>query len=265
MSLFLISFLGLYGGLHAYILISLRTAFRLSQGVTVLLAGLMLLMVAAPILVRLAEHHGHDRLATTLAWPAYLWMGVLFLLGAALLTLDILRLTASGFTSLFNLPFPVLLSPRCTCEIALLTAISATIYGFFEARAIRTEYLSVPSAKIPAGVNRIRIVQISDVHLGLITREARLERILAAVRAAGPDILVSTGDLVDGRLSLREGDTADSRMERMLADIKAPRGKFAVSGNHEFYAGPEHALAFTRSAGFRLLQGDHMRSHRTSQ
>ena len=255
MALFLISFLGIYGGLHVYVLISLRNAFRPSHGITILMAGVMFLMVVAPILVRLAEHSGRASLATALAWSNDMWMGAIFLLAAALLSLDIVRIAGWGITRLSGSPYPQFLSPLPTCTLALAVTFCATIYGYWEARSIRTEHLTVSSSKIPRGVNRVRIVRISDIHLGLINREDRLKRILSRVHAARPDILVSTGDLVDGRLSLQEDLPGQVRLEQMLTEVSAPRGKFAVTGNHEFYAGIDQSLAFTRTAGFTVLRG----------
>jgi len=65
--------------------------------------------------------------------------------------------------------------------------------------------MSQQYTKLPEGVDRIRIAQISDVHLGLIVRKERLGLILEKVKAAAPDILVSTGDLVDGQINGLEG------------------------------------------------------------
>jgi predicted MPP superfamily phosphohydrolase len=76
----------------------------------------------------------------------------------------------------------------------------------------------------------MRIVQISDVHLGLIVGKSRLTRILRQVRDARPDILVSTGDLVDGQMDNLE------KLADMFQSIPAKYGKFAITGNHEFYA-----------------------------
>jgi len=91
-------------------------------------------------------------------------------------------------------------------------------------------------------------VQISDVHLGLIVRENRLNNILAKVKAEEPDIVVSTGDLVDGQICNIETLVA------LLREIDPPYGKFAVTGNHEFYAGYKQALECTKRSGFTVLQ-----------
>ena len=122
-------------------------------------------------------------------------------------------------------------------------------YGYFEAGDIRTENIVIKSPKIPAEIQRLRIVQISDVHLGLIVREERLRNILEKVKAADPDILVSTGDLVDGQIN------GMSELSTLLSKVSPRYGKFAIFGNHEYYAGIDQSTRFTENAGFRILRG----------
>ena len=65
-----------------------------------------------------------------------------------------------------------------------------------------------------------------------------------------PDIFVSTGDLLDGLMADPDG------FAEMLAGIRPRFGKYAVMGNHEYYAGVELSLAFHERAGFRVLRDD---------
>ena len=111
-----------------------------------------------------------------------------------------------------------------------------TFYGYFEALNIRTEHLTINTRKLPETIDRIRIAQISDVHLGLIVKKGRLGRILQAVETSHPDILVSTGDLVDGHMDHPE------ELAGMLRRIPTKYGKFAITGNHEFYAGRDYSI-----------------------
>ena len=81
-------------------------------------------------------------------------------------------------------------------------------------------------------------------------RESRLERILSEIERAEPDILVSTGDLVDGQIDNLSGLAA------MFREINPRFGKYAITGNHEFYAGLEQSMWFTEQAGFTMLRGE---------
>ena len=96
---------------------------------------------------------------------------------------------------------------------------------------------------------RIRIVQISDVHVGTIIRGGYLADILRKVREAKPDLLISTGDLVDGQ----GNDLTEAAAQ--LREIRPVTGNSPITGNHEFYAGMDKALEFTKKAGFTLLRG----------
>jgi hypothetical protein len=211
----------------------------------------MIIMVLTPILVRLSEGAGLEAFARILAYVGYTWMGAILIFFVAGILADIFRLIMYGLGLISNRDFSLITSARTFYFFAcLLAALFVVIYGSFEASNIRTEYLSIPSAKISTNIGRVRIAQISDVHLGLIIREKRIKSIVNAVQEAKPDILVSTGDLVDGQLDNMESLSA------YLRDIKTPYGKFAVTGNHEFYAGLTRALIFTKKAGFQILMGE---------
>lgn len=214
----------------------------------------MLLLTFAPLLVHLLERTGFERAALWVAWPGYTWMGWIFIFCTTLLTADTIRFAAWITSRHFGTSSPDFLTAAITCELALILALLAGGYALYEARTIRTEHITVTTAKLPPSSPGIRLVQISDVHLGLLFRESRLESLLKTVREAHPDILVSTGDLVDGRLSRESVVSHLDQMAAMIAAVPAKTGKFAVTGNHEYYAGLDQALEFTRKAGFTVLR-----------
>ncbi len=115
---------------------------------------------------------------------------------------------------------------------------------------IRPEMITLRSPKIPEALGYLRIAQISDVHLGIIVREARIRKILSVIRKANPDILISTGDLVDSQIDNLTGSA------EALQEIQPRYGKYAITGNHEFYAGLPQALEITRRAGFTILRNE---------
>jgi len=200
----------------------------------------MILMVVAPIVVRISERSGYEALARGLAYIGFTWMGLLFIFISVSFFFDIYRLLHFLARMLTQSPLAgFTLSLRNFCTLAILFSFAVVIYGYFEALHIRTEHVIVKTSKIPEKIGRFRVVQISDVHLGLIVgKEAR------------PDILVSTGDLVDGQMDDLE------TLTDMFQNIPTKYGKFAITGNHEFYAGLDRALAFTEKAGFTILRGE---------
>jgi len=249
MILFISIFLTIYGGLHGYALLKFEHVLPI-KGVYTIPAGLFLsVMVLCPILIRVLESAEFERTARFLAYTGYTWMGFVFLFCSISLVFDIARWAGRLYAfifqkdGVFSIP-----SPATAGTVAMALALMITLYALFEAKHIRTEHIVIPVPKIHGSTERIRIAQISDVHLGLIVREKRLKKILDAVTAQQPDVLVSTGDLLDGQLNDMSGVAA------MLQDVRPRYGKYAVTGNHEYYAGLSRCLEFTRNAGFTVLR-----------
>jgi predicted MPP superfamily phosphohydrolase len=249
--IFLLVFLSLYSGLHLYGFLKVKRALTLDPAATTALIIFMAIMVFAPILVRILERMGFESVARLLAYIGYSWMGLLFLFFSAALLMDIYRLFLSVARLILPTDLSILtLSPRHSFLISFFLSIFITVYGSFEAVNIRQEYITFRTPKIPSEVGRIRIAQISDVHLGLIVGKKRLKRIIRKIKTADPDILVSTGDLVDGQADNLSG------LADMLQKTATKYGKFAITGNHEFYAGLAHSIDFTEKAGFTILRGN---------
>jgi len=250
MRLFLLTFFVLYGLIHFYVFLKARAAFAFGLRTGLAVALVMVVMIFAPVVVRQLERSGHESLAQIVSYVGYVWLGVIFLFISTSLVLDCYRLVGYLISGFFSRPLWILsVTPQYAFFIPLAASISIAFYGYFEAKDIRTETIEIESAKIPAGIGRLRIVQISDVHLGLIVREERLRRILEKVKKAGPDILVSTGDLVDGQIN------GMSELSGSLSKVSPRYGKYAIFGNHEYYAGIDESTRFTENAGFSLLRG----------
>ncbi len=251
MTLFFISFIAIYGSVHVYAFFRTRGALGLGPGGGIALALFLLAMTLAPILIRTVERDGFELTARVLAYLAYLWMAVLFFYFGASLLFDLLGQITRLVGWIVNFGVSSWLIPgKTSFLISIGLSLSICIYGFFEAKDIRTERLVIETAKLPAGTDRLTIVQLSDVHLGLINRCERLAPMLAAVKAAHPDILVVTGDLVDAQINHLTG------LAEMFREITPTYGKFAIMGNHEYYAGAEKALAFIRESGFTMLRNE---------
>ena len=242
MSRFLIFYFVVYGGAHLYFLVKLYGAFRISAKTRFLILSAVTTLFLAPLIARKLESSGYDRLPELLSNSGYLWMGLLFLFisSAALIELLNLALTRSRLK----------VSARALFMTAAAYSLVIGCYGYYEARNIVTEHLTIKSKRIPRTVNRIRIVQISDVHVGQIVREDRIKAVIAAIKAASPDIVVSTGDLVDGHQRHFSG------LERLFVEVRPRLGKYAILGNHEYYVGVEDSERFIKDSGFNLLKNE---------
>ncbi len=115
-----------------------------------------------------------------------------------------------------------------TGKIAGAVVIVLLIWGATLGRTtLRIDRVEVCSRNLPAGFDGMRIVQLSDIHLGTIVRlERELARIIDSVNALHPEAVFFTGDLVNIRSS-----ELDARAARLLGAIEAP--VYSVMGNHD--------------------------------
>ncbi len=253
MLLFVLTFLSIYAAMHALVFWGISPLLAGHRALYLLTGLWMAAMIVAPILVRVLDRGGFPAPARALAWVGYSWMGFLFLAFSlfSLLGLWQLLITLAG-----------LLLPACrslalhgplSAAAVLLLVLAAGLYGFFEASNLRVETVRLESAKLPAGTGKLRIAQISDLHLGLVHREEALAPIVLRLQELRPDLVVATGDLVDAQIDHLNGLT------ELWRRVEPPLGKFAVTGNHEYYAGLTQGLDFLERSGFTVLRNSGLR------
>jgi hypothetical protein len=211
--------------------------FAPGLGRRILLVGLAAGFLSYPLgrVLYAIGSHGTGR---ALEYAGAVWMGTLFLLFASLLFVDLV--TLGGF----------ILRPWVGTmrTAALALSLVAAVIGLVSARlGPQVVRLEVPLATLPPAADGLTIAHLSDVHLGTILGLSFLERIISQTAELEPDVVVITGDLVDGDPGVVE------EMLPQLRTLRAPRGVFAVLGNHEYYAGRERSRALLRDAGFTVL------------
>lgn len=247
-ALFFTVFLLVYAGMHALVFWGLFPLLARHGAVPGIAVAWMVLMIAAPFAVRLLERQGYDAAARAAAWVTYSWLGFLFLAfclfalaGAAQLALHL-----GGF---FHAPLAdVQVRTAAASAAVLLAAAAVGLYGFHEARRLTVERVEIATEKLGGSAARVRIVQVSDIHVGLLNREDVLAPIVERVRELAPDIFVATGDIVDAQINHLEELIAPFR------SLKPPLGMFAVTGNHERYAGLEQSIDYLEKSGFTVLR-----------
>ena len=138
--------------------------------------------------------------------------------------------------------------------IITLAALLTAGYGLKEALrtpAVREVSIQVPN--LPPALSGMRIVQLSDLHIGPVFGEEWLRFVVAQANALNPDLIAITGDAVDGSTS-RLGETLT-----VLGELKAPRGVFLVPGNHEYYSGLLPWTELFRKLGITVLLNENTR------
>jgi predicted MPP superfamily phosphohydrolase len=248
---FLLTALGIWTAMHAYV--ALRTVAQVGWRVRVrvgVVAGAAVLMIA-PLGGRLLMRRGAETLGRVLTQAGWLWGGAFFLLFSICVFTDgwNLLLSVVGWTvravRRWRLRGPGVVHGQ------LVLAAVLSVYALLEAQVIGTEHVRLVVEGLPPEGGRVRIVQLSDVHYGPSTGANRLRRIMQCVRVARPDLLVLTGDM------LESGRVGEGAALEMLRSVEAPLGRYAVTGNHEYYGGLQQSLGFLRDAGFTVLSNEH--------
>ncbi len=241
----------IYISANLHLFFKLSSLINLGTPFDIFLVAIILFMTLAPVLIPIYSNSASEKNSRAFAYTGFLWLGFLVIFFPSAFIIDIYHYVLQFIGPIQNSDYShLILSPEKSFFIPMFFSLAINIYGFFEAGILRTERLVMKTTKLPDGVNKLRIAQISDLHLSLIIRESKLNKAIETINSEAPDIIVSTGDLVDG--SIRH----ISHLSENLATMKAPMGKFAVLGNHEIYGGMKHSVRFTEKSGFRLLRGE---------
>ncbi|MCL5260899.1 MAG: metallophosphoesterase [Gammaproteobacteria bacterium] len=243
--IFLLLFLLFFGSTYYYIYTKVKAVVALGPTAKALSFAVMFILILSPFLLDILFNYNISG-ATAIAYFVYIWLAFVFIFLCSSLVIEFWRMLVRAGMFLTHKKFSYLLPSNLFVLLApFLVAVCICTYGFFAARDIRPEVINISSPKI---TKKFTIAQISDLHLSAIVNEYYLQKVLAIVEDAKPDLLVSTGDLIDAM-----GDDF-SPLAMMFAGVKPPYGKYAVTGNHEFYHGLDKALSFTEESGFAMLR-----------
>jgi hypothetical protein len=249
---FLLVMGGLGYGLHAFLLARLVRDPALEGGpktaLTVAIWGLFGLLFAGMFLARAPR-----AIAQPFAWIAFTWMGFAFLLFVALLGGDLLRgLLALAAKAGIGAPIDAdrrQFLARAIAAVAGLAAGATGVAGIVAARArVQVKPVQVALKGLADAGQGYRIVQLSDVHIGPTIGHDWLAEVVATVNAEKPDLIVITGDLVDGSVSDLASHVAP------LKDLSARDGVYFVTGNHEYYSGADAWLAHLETLNVKPLR-----------
>lgn len=181
--------------------------------------------------------------------PVYLWISVSFLLLLSVATTDALRLAYSVATTR-----PAFGSQNAVASVSAFVAIALGLgisgWALWEGRKLRVKRVEIPLRKLPQALDGLRIVQLSDVHVGPTIGRKLIEQIVRTVNDLAPDIVAITGDLVDASVDDLEEHVAP------LADLASTFGTFFVTGNHEYHAGAPEWCEHLGKLGVRVLRNE---------
>lgn len=199
-------------------------------------------------LIRFAGHFLSPELSRIFIMTASYWLGIMYYLFMIILGLDLIRLLDRWLKFLpeeFASPHPSIFLGILIIMIVLLA------YGTWNARhPVISEYeINVP--KKASSLNSMRVVMVSDIHLGWIVGTDQLSGMISKINELNPDLVLLPGDIIDEGVD----PSAEKEIPALFTRLKPPLGTYACLGNHEYISGQaDEVTAFLGQGGVKVLR-----------
>lgn len=216
-----------------------------------------------------------------LAWPGYFWLGVMFLLLATLLLLELpmavltrwrpaVRRTAptggagapaaGEVTAAPEPPTNARFDPgrRLLLRRAAAIATGVTVAGLSGYGAVRAyrppkvRRVVAPLARLDRRADGLRIAVVADLHVGPLYGSAQVEQVVEVVNGLDADLVTVVGDMVSAQV----GAVRTSALP--LRQMRSRYGSYFVTGNHEYYTGHEEWIEAAEELGLRVLRNERL-------
>lgn len=179
------------------------------------------------------------------------WMGFMIYFALALLVFEIIRL----LNRLFGfLPAGVSLNPRLSLAAGLMVVFlvgGIVAYGWWNARSPQVRHYSINIPKEAGSLKELRVVAVSDLHLGNIVHNGRLLKLVDTINQLNPDLILLPGDMVDEN----PGPLVEQDMMATFRQLAPKYGIYAVPGNHEYIGRKsEEIMRHLQGAGIKVLR-----------
>ncbi len=207
----------------------------------------------------------NDVLLNTIDWIGFTFLGFVSILVMFMFVRDfpiLVKRTMTGLEKLFirRSKRPYFIEPNRERRRFMLNATNAGLlaltvplsgYAVYEARRKPTViHNDLLIADLPEGLDGFTIAQISDTHIGPTIRGEWARMVVDEVNALDADLIVHTGDMVDGSVASLNGAI------RPFGDLKAPHGVWMCTGNHEYYSGVQEWLKEASRLGMTPLNNE---------
>jgi uncharacterized protein len=230
MLLFFGVFFGIYLGMHLYVVYRIFGFFSLKRN-WIFFAVAFGLALTFP-LISIIEHYSFNIFTKLFYFISATWLGVLFILFFTLLIYEVVRLF-------------VKIDPKNAGIMIIAFVLAISIVSMIFAFVPTVKRVEIPISGLD---KEMKIVQISDVHLGVIHNKGFLKTVVEKTNKENPDLVLITGDLFDG------ADHVTIDTISPLDDIKAKT--FFSVGNHEVYSGLPEKMQLLNKTKVKVLRNE---------
>ncbi|MBN2077736.1 MAG: metallophosphoesterase [Spirochaetes bacterium] len=188
--------------------------------------------------------------SSALIWIGSFWLGLMLYLFLGALLCDLLRLGSLAFHVVPRESARYLAVKQAAAAIVAVLAFVAVFAGHLNTLHPRIKTVSVNVPKTGGGLGVLNIALVTDIHLGTIIKNSRLQKMVDMINSLRPDIVLLGGDIVDEDLA----PVIKNNLGGLLGTIRSRYGTYAVTGNHEFIGGAGRACRYLGEHGVTMLR-----------
>lgn len=234
-------------GVNAFLYVQTRTLFTIPR-VGVWLKWLFIFLAASFFIEKLLNSFVPGGISRVLEQIGAIWLAAMLYLSIIFLVILLFRLANRWFSITDYLDFKQHLNYHRFAVVAAYSVLAIVlVVGYINATSIKIVNLKLEVDKPLRG--SLRVVAVSDIHLGAIIGNKQLSKLITTVNGQNPDVLLLLGDTFDGDVT----PVIDQNMCAQFANVKSKYGVFAITGNHDYFGQFDKKITCLRNAGVTVL------------
>lgn len=180
------------------------------------------------------------------------WLAAFFYLFLLYFLIDLAGFINSAF-HVFPSSWELYWSSKKIYSFALFLTIGILTIGSWVAYSPQIIKYDVQISKKVPGLENLKVVMISDLHIETLSYTAPLEKAAQTITSRNPDLILLSGDIVESYLD----SATEEKLDRVVANLQSKYGLYAVLGNHEYYGGQADKITeFLRSKNITVLRDE---------
>ncbi|NLB18457.1 MAG: metallophosphoesterase [Syntrophomonadaceae bacterium] len=177
------------------------------------------------------------------------WLGLMYYLIIILVIIDLIRF----LDKFFGFVPQAVKTPELLGLAVVVLVVGILIYGSWNAHNPQIVTYDLEINKSAGIIEDMKVVMVSDIHLGTIVHNSRLSSMVDTVNSLEPDLVLLPGDIIDENINL----FIEQKMSATLLRLAPRFGTYAVLGNHEYIGGHvETTIKHLQEANIIVLRDD---------
>lgn len=200
---------------------------------------------------RILENFMLNYFTDTLVWIGSFWLAFMLYFFLFIVFFDLIRLV----NYFFNI-YPTFIKQNYETvkfivgiSVILISSI-IIIWGHINFLNPRVHEIEIDVPRRNSKLEKLNIAVASDIHLGTLVRNSRVDELINIIGELQPDIILFPGDIIDEDLQ----PVIRLNLGEKLKMLKAKYGVYGISGNHEYIGGIEEAIKYLTAHNIQMLQ-----------